>query len=174
LKSSNSSSEKSKMTVDHLEDQLSPEALEARFINYLRRTGKKVTEERLMILKTIFNLERHQTAREICQEVEAMHTRVSRATVYRTLDILEEAGLITKLALEGHEARYEPALTHGHHDHIICTQCFKILEFYDEQIEAIQNRILKEQGFKAVRHVHHIYAECLDPDCPEKKKGNPS
>lgn len=148
---------------------ISDEDLAAKFIAYLRRHGKKVTEERLLILKTIYNSQKHMTARELCLEVEKHHSRVSRATMYRTLEILVEADLVTKLALEGYEARYEAALTAGHHDHIICTDCFKITEFFDPQLEAIQNSIIEKKGFKAVKHVHHIFAECLDPNCPEKK-----
>ena len=147
--------------------------LERKFIEYLRRSNKKVTEERLLILRTIYAAEKHQTARDLCLEVEKDHSRVSRATIYRTLEILVDADLVTKLALEGHEARYEPSQIEGHHDHIICKECFKILEFFDPTLEDIQNRILKEKGFKAIRHVHHIFAECLDPACAGKKTGRP-
>ncbi|PIE02547.1 MAG: transcriptional repressor [Acidobacteria bacterium] len=151
-------------------NQKADKTIEERFIEYLRQAGKKVTEERLLILRTIYATNKHLTAMDLCLAVEQQHSKVSRATVYRTLEILVEADLVTKLALDGYEARYEASLAEGHHDHIICTDCFKIMEFYDEGLEKIQDKILQAKGFKAVSHVHNIYAECLNPMCPEKLK----
>jgi len=149
---------------------LKMDAIEEQFISFLKRSGKKVTEERLLILRTIYSTTKHLTAMDLCLKVEQQQrSKVSRATVYRTLEILVDANLVTKLALEGHEARYEASLSEGHHDHIICTDCFKIIEFFNAELEQIQENILASKGFKAVRHVHHIFAECLDPLCPNRK-----
>lgn len=141
----------------------------AHFLAYLRRERKKITPERLTILDVLYQDGRHLTASDITIALRNNVQPVSRATVYRTLDLLEQANLVNKLVLEGHEARYEPSFLDDHHDHIICVDCFKILEFCNPEIEAIQNELLREKGFLAVRHIHHLYAKCNNPDCPEKK-----
>ena len=88
--------------------------------------------------------------------------KVSRATVYRTIDVLVKNNLVRKLELGDGRNRYENKLDSSHHDHIICIQCGKINEFMDEDIENLQDEIAKKYQFKIVRHIHQIFGLCKD------------
>lgn len=151
--------------------ELDLEQLEERFKSYLYAHKGKVTNERLVLLRTIYKNEGHYSVDELMAMVKEQGTRISRATVYRTLDLLVQCGLIRRLALEGQEARYESSLTSGHHDHIVCVDCQKIIEFYNPELEEIQDQILVQHKLKPVKHIHQLYGSCLVEDCPEKKKG---
>ncbi len=147
------------------------EKLEERFKTYLYAHKGKVTNERLFLLRTIYQNDGHYSVDELMSMVKDEGMRISRATIYRTLDLLVQCGLIRRLALEGQEARYEAALTSGHHDHIVCLDCQKIIEFFNPQLEKIQDEILAQHQLKPVKHIHQLYGNCLVKDCPEKKKG---
>ena len=80
-----------------------------------------------------------------------------------------QSGLVRKLVLEDQETRYESALTSGHHDHIICIDCHRIIEFFNPQLEQIQDEILAQNNLDPVKHIHQLYGKCTLKDCPEKK-----
>ena len=94
--------------------------------------------------------------------------KVSRATVYRTIDVLVKNNLVRRLNLGDGRSRFENKIGIEHHDHIVCLDCRKIVEFMDETIEKMQIQIAKEQGFEIVRHVHQLFGRCLDEKCPNK------
>ena len=146
------------------------EELEERFKQFLYENKGKVTNERLALLRLLYRHEGHFSIDEIIELMKREGERVSRATVYRTLDLLVQSGLIRKLLLENQETRYESELTSGHHDHIICIDCHKIIEFYDSKLELIQDQILEEHHLKPVKHIHQLYGSCILEDCPEKEK----
>lgn len=143
--------------------------LEEQFKSFVYRHNGKVTNERLALLRTIYSNEGHFSVDEILELMRAQRFQVSRATVYRTLDLLVQSGLVKKLALEGQETRYESALTSGHHDHIICTDCHKITEFYNHELEKLQDDILHQHNFVMERHVHQLYGRCTKMNCEGKK-----
>lgn len=157
-------------------DSLKPETkevdiqeLEDQFKSFLYAHNGKVTNERLALLRALYENDGHFSVDEILDIMKNQRVRVSRATVYRTLDLLVQSGLVKRLALEGQETRYESALTQGHHDHIVCVDCHKILEFFNPELEQLQDTILEQHNFQMVRHVHQLYGRCIDADCPGKK-----
>ncbi len=143
--------------------------LEKRFKEFLYAQKGKVTAERLALLRVLYEHDGHFSVDDILGLLKERGLSVSRATVYRTLDLLDQSGLVRKLALEGQEARYESALNLGHHDHIVCMDCHKIIEFFNPELERIQDEILAQHNLKPVKHIHHLYGSCTLEDCPEKK-----
>lgn len=143
--------------------------LEERFKNFIYAQKGKVTGERLALLRTLYNHDGHYSVDELLEFMEKQAIPVSRATVYRTLDLLVQSGLIKKLALEGQETRYESALNSGHHDHIVCIDCHKIIEFYNPELEQIQDEIMAQYKLKPVKHIHQLYGTCQLEDCPDRK-----
>ena len=144
--------------------------LEEQFKAFLYAQKGKVTNERLALLRTIYSNDGHYSVDDLLELMKAEGQKTSRATIYRTLDLLVQSGLIRKLSLEDQETRYESALTTGHHDHIICVDCRKIIEFFNPRLEQIQDEILATHNLKPVKHIHQLYGSCMVPDCPSKKK----
>ena len=87
---------------------------------------------------------------------------VSRATVYRTIDVLYKNNLIRKIELGDSPSKYENKVNSDHHDHIICVQCGRIDEFVDDKIESQQDKIIDKLGFKMIRHIHQLFVLCKD------------
>lgn len=146
------------------------EQLEDRFKSFLYAKRGKVTNERLALLRTLYTHNGHFSVDQLLDLMAKNEHSISRATVYRTLDLLVQCGLVKKLAIEDRETRYESALDSGHHDHIICVDCNKIIEFFNPELEAIQDDILGVYNLKPVKHIHQLYGSCTVPNCPEKKK----
>jgi len=86
--------------------------------------------------------------------------KVSRATVYRTIDVLVKNNLVRKLDLGDGRARYENKMDTAHHDHLICVQCGKIEEFMDNVIENQQEVIVENFGYRLIRHIHQLFVIC--------------
>jgi Fur family ferric uptake transcriptional regulator len=127
------------------------------FINYLKKQSLKVTDERLKILEEVFERHDHFEADELLLELKKKNILVSRATVYRTLDILTHCGLVLKDNFGGASAKYEHIYGHKHHDHIICIEDGTIIEFFDERIEKLQEEIAAKYGIKISHHVLQLY-----------------
>lgn len=129
----------------------------------LKEKGMKYTEQRAVILEILFNLDDHLSAEEIHDVVknEYPEYNIGIATVYRTLNFLEEAELISSISFGIDGKKYE-GNKDKHHDHLICTKCGKIVEFFDEQIEKRQEEIADENGFKITDHTMQIYGLCSD------------
>ena len=145
------------------------EELEERFKAFLYAGRGKVTNERLALLRTMYRHDGHFSVDELIALTKQEGRKVSRATIYRTLDLLVQSGLVKKLALEDKETRFESALNSGHHDHIVCVDCDHIIEFFNPELERIQDEILAEHKLKPVKHIHQLYGECLVENCPRKK-----
>ena len=94
--------------------------------------------------------------------------RVSRATLYNTIEILLECQLVRKHQFGGSQAQYEKAYSFGQHDHLICTKCEKVIEFCDPRIQSIKNVIEKNMNFKINRHALNFYGECIDKNMCQK------
>lgn len=141
-------------------------AEEIRFEAFLRGKKLKLTGERLVILASIFRRESHFDAETLHAELRSDGGDISRATVYRTLDLLVQSGLVRKNSLGASHANYEAARGDEHHDHLICLNCNKVVEFYRSDLEELQERICVDQGFKLVHHSLQIFGLC--PDCKDK------
>ncbi len=140
------------------------------FLEHLRRKGLKVTRPRLRILETVLGRERfHFTADDLVGIVnETTRRKVSRSTVYRTLDLLEECHIVRKERIQEGFNCYEKAVGAEHHDHMICRECGRIIEFHSQQLEQIQDSVCHEHSFTPERHVLHIFGVCRR--CAKKKK----
>ena len=127
----------------------------------LKNKGMKYTEQRAIILKILLNLDDHLSAEELLEVVKQKYPNqnIGIATVYRTLNFLEEVDLISSISFGKDGKKYESNDTQ-HHDHIICTSCGKIVEFFDEEIEKRQDNIAKLNGFKITNHDMQIYGLC--------------
>ncbi len=132
------------------------------FLEYLNRQALKVTRPRLKILDVIFSREKfHFQADDLLEVVNARSKeRVSRATVYRTLELLEECGLVRKERYKDQVGIYERTLGDEHHDHLICTECGKIIEFHSPQLEQMKNKVARANKFTPTRHVLQIFGVC--------------
>ncbi len=130
------------------------------FIQYLRENTLKVTQERLALLEEIFSTSEHLDADDLLARMKTKKKKVSRATVYRTLDLLVQCGLVRKSRL-GHEHYfYEKVQPGKRHDHMVCTHCGKIVEFWDPGIDERQRQICQEHGFRPSFYSIQIQGLC--------------
>ena len=132
------------------------------FIQYLRENNLKVTQERLALLEEIFATAEHLDADDLLARMKAKKRKVSRATVYRTLDLLVQCGLVRKSRL-GHEHYfYEKVQPGKRHDHMVCTHCSEILEFWDPTLDERQRQICQEMGFRPSFYSIQIQGLCAE------------
>ncbi|NVM78202.1 Fur family ferric uptake transcriptional regulator [Duganella sp. SG902] len=134
----------------------------------LKASGLKATLPRIKILDIFQNSEvRHLTAEDVYKILLADNMDVGLATVYRVLTQFEQAGLLNRNHFETGKAIFE--LNAGsHHDHLVCVDCGRVEEFYDESIEERQHAIAKERGFKIAEHALAIYGNCTKTACPHR------
>jgi Fur family ferric uptake transcriptional regulator len=132
----------------------------ARFADFLSRKRLKMTRERRVILEQVLAARGHFGVDDL-QEIlrKAGHT-VSRASLYRTLPHLVESGLVHKLEMAKGQARYEPMVGRHHHDHMVCLECGKIIEFESREIERLQDRVCRRKRFSMTGHTHQIRGYC--------------
>ncbi len=137
-------------------------------IDELKNTGLKATLPRLKILEIFQNgNQRHMTAEDVFRVLLNDHSDIGLATVYRVLTQFEQAGILERSHFESGKAVYE--LNEGkHHDHLVCTSCGKVEEFYDAEIEKRQSEIAKQSGFELRGHSLALYADCTKPNCPNR------
>ena len=132
------------------------------FVDYLRCQGLKVTRPRLLILETILRSDRARfNAEDLVAMVNARAgAKVSRSSVYRTLELLSDSGLLRKELLRDQVSHYEKTVGEEHHDHMICNVCGLIIEFSSDELEALQDKLCREQDFTPESHVLHIRGVC--------------
>jgi len=126
----------------------------------LKKEDLRYTQQRQLIWDELCSSEEHRDAEEIYLSLRKEGVNASRATVYRTIDVLVKNKLVRKLDLGDGKARYENKIDSTHHDHLICVKCGKIEEFMNDKIEAIQDDIVKSLGFKMIRHIHQLFVLC--------------
>ncbi len=131
----------------------------SKFQNALKKENLKSTKQRLSILDNIVSNTGHRECDEIYDQLKADGKNVSRATVYRTVSILEKYAIVRKLELGDGRARYEYKYGQGHHDHMICVETGEIIEFMSDEIEEIQDKIAKENGFEIIKHIHQLFVK---------------
>ncbi len=129
---------------------------------YMADRGLKSTRQRSMIIEIFFGLDGHLSVEELWGKVRDEDARVSVATVYRTMKLLHECGLAHARNFGDGQTRYEAAVGRDHHDHLICTNCGKIVEFENDRIEALQDAVAKEHGFEVTSHKMELYGLCGD------------
>jgi Fur family ferric uptake transcriptional regulator len=129
---------------------------------YMTERGLKSTRQRTLIVETFFQSGGHQSVEEVWAKVRKTDARVSVATVYRTMKLLAESGLAHARNFGDGQTRYEAALGREHHDHLICTNCQKIIEFENDRIEALQDVVARRHGFKVTSHKMELYGLCRE------------
>ena len=121
-----------------------------------KKKGVKLTDQRKIIAKVMSESNDHPNVDELYKRVSVLDSKISIATVYRTVKLFEEAGILTKHEFKGDKARYEE-LNEGHHDHLIDVQSGKIIEFVDDEIEKLQKKVAKKLGYDLVDHKLELY-----------------
>lgn len=132
---------------------------EEKFREFLEIRGEKLTEPRRVLVRHIYSTHKHFDADELIADLRAAGRRVSRATVYRTLRLLVEARLLRELRLTNRTA-YEHDYGYPSHDHLHCTTCGTIVEFTNEDLRELRDRVAMEHGFRAVGHRFIITGQC--------------
>jgi len=135
---------------------------EDKFREFLEIRGEKLTEPRRVLVRHIFDSHKHFDADELVAELREAGRRVSRATVYRTLRLLVEAGLLRELRLTNRTA-YEHDFGYPSHDHMHCTECNRVIEFRNDEIRKLREAISMEHAFRASAHRFIITGVC--PAC---------
>lgn len=128
---------------------------------YISKEGLKYSRQRETIAEVFFSIDGHISVDELLQKVRENDDRVSQATVYRTMRLLTDCGLADARHFLEEHTLYEPAEGEkGHHDHLICTGCGKIIEFVDSRIESLQEEAAKKHGFTVTSHKMELYGKC--------------
>ena len=118
--------------------------------------GVKLTDQRKIISKIMSDSQDHPDVDELYKRASKIDSKISIATVYRTVKLFEEAGIVAKHDFKGGKARYEE-LSEGHHDHLIDIKTGEIIEFVDEEIEKLQQKVADKYGYKLVDHKLELY-----------------
>jgi Fur family ferric uptake transcriptional regulator len=132
----------------------------ARLKEFLRGRGLRMTGEREALVRAALGRRRHFTLEELVEEVVRNDTRASRATVYRGLPILIEAGILQPVLVSDEPRRFELAFGRRHHDHLMCRRCGRVVEFRSTAIEELQTKIAARHGFRLTSHVHELVGDC--------------
>tara|TARA_B000000557_G_C20802815_1_gene456354 strand:+ start:257 stop:688 length:432 start_codon:yes stop_codon:yes gene_type:complete len=130
-----------------------------KFIEALKQENLKFTNQRFAIFEDVLYGKKHRECEEILQSLSKKDVNVSRATVYRTLDILVKYELIRKMDIGDGRIRYEGKIDDPHHDHMICVETGKIIEFVSDEIEMIQDKIAEEHGYEIIKHIHQLFVK---------------
>lgn len=130
------------------------------FLNFLKQQGFKWTPEREKVLQEAFATEGHFEAEELAYRLRRQGSRISKATVYRTLPLLIKAGLIKEVIHGEKHSHYEHVHGEERHDHLICLKCGKITEFQDASLREVEEKVCKENHFRAQKILVEIFGYC--------------
>jgi len=128
--------------------------------SYLRKHGLKTTQQREAIVDAFFRSSGHVALEDLLSRARRTHPGVGLATVYRTVKLLEEAGLAASRQFQSGHTLYEVAQGRAHHDHLICRQCGYIVEFESDEIERLQIAAARKMGFNVLSHRHELFGLC--------------
>jgi Fur family ferric uptake transcriptional regulator len=143
------------------------------FEDLLKKEGLKVTAQRLLVAEKIFSLHNHFTAESLSDMFKDKRDEISKATIYRILGIMVKANLLIENDFGKDYKYYEHIIGHEHHDHIICMDCNRIVEFIEPKIEELQEKIAESNNFTIKGHSLNIYANCKKGSSCEYLNSNP-
>jgi Fur family ferric uptake transcriptional regulator len=148
-----------------------------RFQLFLQQQGLKLTNERAALVREIFATHYHFDADELLYRLKDAGVKISRATIYRTLELLVKCGMVRRVHLGEDHYHYESVGQNSHHDHLICTTCGEVIEFHDPALEKLQLQICANKKFTPTFHNLQILGVCNDcrdrgetPDAPDRVK----
>ena len=126
-----------------------------------RNEGLRLTRQRQAVWDEVKSSKAHLDAEDIYEKIKNKGVYISRATVYRTIDVLVKNNLLSKMNMGDGRNRYELKDEDHHHDHMICIETGKIIEFFDNDLEMLQEKIAKKHGYKVIRHIHQLFVKPL-------------
>lgn len=130
--------------------------------SHLAQKQLKQTKQRRAIVSFFLDLASHVSAEELHDYIRAQGHSFGLATIYRTLNLLKEAGLAEQKNFEDGKAVFEVSIPHEHHDHIVCIKCAKVVEFVDPEIEKLQEQVAASLGFRLQSHRLDMFGVCMD------------
>jgi Fur family ferric uptake transcriptional regulator len=131
-----------------------------KFKDFLLERGLKSTQQRELILEEFLRAGSHLSTEDLYLRLRSKHPRIGYATVHRTLKLFAECGIAEQRHFGDGQARYEASDQDEHHDHLICVNCGRIVEFEDSRIEQLQVEVAAEHGFRIARHRLELYGFC--------------
>src|SRR6266850_3060474 len=140
------------------------------FIQHIQKKGLKRTSQRELILDVFLRTERHLSNEDLYRLVQEEDPSIGQTTVYRTLKLLSEAGLAREVRFGDGRTHYEHNYKHQHHDHMICSECGKIIEFYSAELEALQDAMAAKHRFEVTQHLLRIIGICAECRRARKQK----
>jgi Fur family transcriptional regulator, ferric uptake regulator len=138
----------------------------------LKNAGLKVTLPRLKILEVLQDpVCHHVSAEDLYKKLIDIGEEIGLATVYRVLNQFDDAGIVTRHNFEGGKSVFE-LTQQQHHDHLICLDCGKVIEFSNQSIDSLQREISKQHGIKLTNHSLYLYGHCESGDCRENESAH--
>jgi Fur family ferric uptake transcriptional regulator len=132
------------------------------FLEHIQKAGLRRTGQRDLIMEIFLRTEEHLTSEDLYWLVQKEDPTVGHTTVYRTLKLLTEAGLAREVRFGDNKTYYEHHYNHEHHDHMICTECGRVIEFYSAGIESLQDQMADKFGFRPTHHSLRMWGVCSD------------
>jgi Fur family transcriptional regulator, ferric uptake regulator len=130
------------------------------FLEHIQGAGLRRTAQRDLILDVFLRTEEHLSSEDLYWLIHQKDPEIGQTTVYRTLKLLTEAGLAREVRLGDGKTYYEHHYNHDHHDHMICTECGRVIEFFSAEIEALQDEMADKYNFKPTHHSLRILGLC--------------
>lgn len=131
-----------------------------RFYRHMQRAGLKRTAQRDLIVDVFLRTEDHLSSEDLYRLVKELDPSIGQTTIYRTLKLLVEARLASEVRFGDGRTRYEPNNKFPHHDHMICTECSRTIEFYSAELKELQTAIAAAHGFTPSQHSLRIFGRC--------------
>lgn len=132
------------------------------FLEHIQKTGLRRTGQRDLIMEIFLRTEEHLTSEDLYWLVQKEDPTVGHTTVYRTLKLLTEAGLAREVRFGDNKTYYEHHYNHEHHDHMICTECGTVIEFFSPDIESLQDQMADKFGFRPTHHSLRMWGVCFE------------
>jgi Fur family ferric uptake transcriptional regulator len=142
------------------------------FRRFLKRGDNRITPERFEVLDHAVEYQGHFGADELYISMKANHSEISRATVYNTIELLAQCGLLIKRNFGENKTRYESNINKISHDHLICTNCGAIKEFSEPKIQKIVKEISEEIGFDSTGYSFNIFGKCTNSNCKQNNNAH--